>query len=236
MFFKALGALLPSVFICASLVTLPRPTSELSKETLPLPALSRDKLPLPSFASVICAFLRLLGALLPSDLICASFVTLAKPTSDLVVFAFFKASGASTLLPICVVPFFSCTLVPLKANERSSFLTSSSPNVLLPESFRLVPAVAPSVAPASIPPSFVPVPLSKESRSDRPTLVLLNDWLLITVDPFFNLNVVLPVKSISKSEFLISSSPKVLLPLSFMFVPAVAPKVAPLSTPLSFVS
>ena len=95
--------------------------------------------------------------------------------------------------------------------------------------FKLVPALAPTVALASMPVSLLFCAESNEFKSLRPTLPLLNACVSITVLPFLILKVVLPVKSTDKSLFLTSSSPKLAPPLSFKFVPATAPSVAPSS-------
>ena len=117
---------------------------------------------------------------------------------------------------------------------RSEFLTSSSPRVLFPESFKFVPALAPNVAPASIPDNLVPVPDSKLLRSDKPTVDLSIDIESIRVEPFL-ICISWLFLAITRSEFLTSASFKVLLPESFRFVPAVAPRVAPASIPDNFV-
>ena len=118
---------------------------------------------------------------------------------------------------------------------RSEFLTSASASVLFPESFKFVPATAPTVAPDSMPESFVPLPDSKESRSESPTLPLSNAWVSMTVDPFFIRKVVLPVKSIARSSFLKSTSSRTVLPESLRLTPALAPTVALSSMFVSFV-
>ena len=95
-FFNASGALLPSDLICSWLVTLPKPTSLLSNDILPLAALLKDMFPLESLAIATCEF--------------------NKPSAAFVVFSFVLLSNAASVIVFAAVPATApseCPIPPL---------------------------------------------------------------------------------------------------------------------------